>query len=143
MGESSTPLEIAELTIRSRMDELPRVTALLDELGERHALPPAAISMHLVLDEIVSNIVKYAYDDDAIHAIRIALEITRDTIKAEVDDDGRAFDPLSVAEGDTPRSLSDLEIGGEGIRLVRRLMSEVHYARIGGHNRLTLIKRFS
>jgi len=136
-------LETVELVIRNRIEDLAQVTDVLDDLGERHRLPPSALSMHLCLDEILSNIVKYAHAEGAEHPIRIRLLIARESIQAEVEDEGHPFDPLSAPEQNMPASPSEVAIGGQGIRLVRRLMTNVRYARIGGRNRLTLTKQFT
>ena len=70
----SRPMERVELIIRNRSDELPRVIAALDDLVRRHNLPDAALDMHVALDEVLSNIVKYAYDTSASHDIRVRSE---------------------------------------------------------------------
>lgn len=59
---------------------------------------------------------------------------------AQVEDDGAPFDPLSTPCTDIERRVTGGEVGGLGIHIVRNLMSEVRYVRIGGRNRLILKK---
>jgi anti-sigma regulatory factor (Ser/Thr protein kinase) len=130
-----------ELVLRSRLDELPRVIAALDDLMRRHRLPDAALDMHVALDEVLSNIVKYAYGGDAQREIRVRLTLTAGELLAEVEDDGRAFDPLTAPQSDRRLPLAKRKPGGLGISVVKRLMSDVAYTRVDGHNRLTLMRR--
>lgn len=60
---------------------------------------------------------------------------------AEVVDDAPAFDPLAREEPDIDAELDEREVGGLGIHLLRRMMDEVTYARVDGHNRLRFAKR--
>ena len=136
-----TANEQVELVIRNRNDELPRVIEVLDELVRRHDLPGAALDMHVALDEVLSNIVKYAYEDGATHDIRICLSVAADSFTAVVEDDGRAFDPLQVKRPDLDMPLAKRTPGGFGVSILKRLMSDVHYERMDGRNRLTLTRR--
>lgn len=141
MAGESPVLDQLELVIGNRADELPRVVAVLDELVRRHQLPDAALDMHVALDEVLSNIVKYAYADAGAHDIRIRLKVTRCKLEAEVEDDGRAFNPLLARQQDRSMPLAKRSPGGLGVSVVQRLMSELSYTREDGHNRLTLIRQ--
>jgi anti-sigma regulatory factor (Ser/Thr protein kinase) len=57
---------------------------------------------------------------------------------AEVDDDGRPFDPLSVPPPDLEKPIAERMVGGLGIHFIRNIMTEVSYSRAAGHNRLML-----
>lgn len=138
MASTSLPMEEVELIIANRADELPRVTAALDEIVRRHGLPDAALNMHVALDEILSNIVKYAYDDASRHDIRVSLRIGPRMLEVEVEDDGRAFDPLGAEQQDRATPLSTRSPGRVGVSIVKKLMSEVRYRRDGDRNRLTM-----
>ncbi|NJN39733.1 MAG: ATP-binding protein [Gammaproteobacteria bacterium] len=60
-----------------------------------------------------------------------------------MEDDGRPFDPLSVAPANRSGSLRDRRAGGLGVHFVRSLLSKVEYARVGDRNRLTLKRNLS
>jgi serine/threonine-protein kinase RsbW len=136
-------LERIELVIGNRVEELARVSRTVDDLGERHGLPSEALAdMNVSLDEILSNVLRHAYDDPSPREVRITLTAHSDSIRAEVEDDGRPFDPLAVPPPDRPGSLADSKVGGVGIYFVRNLMSHVAYERDGGKNRLLLVKCF-
>ena len=138
---ASTALEEVQLVIRNRSDELPRVIGALDELMRRHKLPDAALDMHVALDEVLSNIVKYAHADAASHDIRVRLKVSAHQLEAEIEDDGKAFDPLQTQQQDRSVPLAQREPGRLGMSIVKRLMSEVAYKRVNGRNRITLVRR--
>ncbi len=75
---------------------------------------------------------------------RIVLRFTHapSELTAEVEDDGRAFDPLARAAPDIEQPIEEREVGGLGIFLVKKLMTEVAYRRDGGKNILTMTKRW-
>lgn len=134
--------EQVEVVMRNHLDDLPLVAQALHALGVRRGLPRnAVVDMKIALDEILSNIVKYGYDDNRVHEIRIRLTVDGSAVEAEIEDDGRAFDPLAVPQPSLSGSLEERHVGGLGMHLVRRLMSEVSYQRVADRNRLVLRRR--
>ena len=132
----------AEIDIHDRLEELPQVSRLLDELAAHHHLPSDAVAdTQVALDEVLTNIAQYAYRDPGDHDIHVAFSVYHDALEVVIEDGGRPFDPLSVPPADRSAPLHDRRVGGLGIHLVRNLMSEAAYARVGETNRLTL-KRF-
>ena len=93
--------------------------------------------LHLVLDEVVSNIV---HSNVKSRATRLGLELglEQGNLTLEVIDNGKAFDPTLVQP---PRgSILDRPVGGLGIQLVRGLMDTVSYARQHGSNHLVMTR---
>ena len=116
-----------------------RVSGLIDRVGKEYALPSEVLTnLRIALDEIVTNIVNYAYRDGASHDITIHCEIRDGRLETTVEDDGVAFDPLRAPPPDLTVPLASREVGGLGVHFVRNLMSAVTYERVGGRNRLTL-----
>ena len=133
------------LTLKNDLAELARVSGVVDEFGERNAIPAAALfDLHLALDEILTNIVSYGYDDDHEHAIIVRLTLAAaqqpQRIDVEVEDDGRPFNPLEAPEPAVNRPLQERPIGGLGIYLVRRVMDSLEYRRQQGKNVLVMRK---
>ena len=119
------------------------VTAALDRWRGENSLPASAVwPFQVALDELLSNTVRCGYaDDPGRHEIEVRFEIRDGFIEVAVQDDAAAFDPLQAPEPDTARPILERPIGGLGILLVRRLMDEVRYERVGDRNLLTLRKR--
>ena len=113
--------------------------------AQRHAevLRPVSSDICVVLDEVVSNIVKYGYGPSAPGEILVVLEMRDSQVELDILDDAPAFNPLERAAPRTDQALEDRPIGGLGIHIVKKLMDEVVYRREGGRNRLTLRKRLA
>jgi serine/threonine-protein kinase RsbW len=89
---------------------------------------------NLVLEEVLTNINKYAFDDDEIHYVQVTLRYEADQLLLAFEDDGKEFNPLLSAPPDLNRSLDRSEAGGLGIHLVRNLADAVEYGRGQGKN---------
>ena len=136
-------MSITEITIVNQVSELARVAGILDRLGaERHLVPEMVADMQIALDEVLTNIIKYAYTDNAEHKIQICLRVIDNVLEAVIEDDGAPFDPLAIRAPDVSAPLHERRVGGVGIHFVRHLMDEVIYERAGERNRLVLRKRF-
>ena len=133
-------MESVSLKIAPSLDQLERITAVVEDLGERDDWPPDLIfKVNLVLDELWVNVVHYS---GATGDVEVSLDADADEVRLEIADDGRPFDPLSEAvEPNLDAPLEERPIGGLGIFLVREMMDELHYRREDGKNRLAMVKR--
>ena len=128
-----------EMRVANDISEIARVVELVDRFAANHNLPNSVvIALNVSLDEILNNIISYAYEDTWRHDIVVRLELRQRTIEAVVEDDGKPFDPLAVS---TPRPQSETTVGGVGLHFVRNLMDELEYAHRDGVNRLRLVKK--
>ena len=94
----------------------------------------------LVFEEIVTNIIRYAFDDGKEHPINVSFARSDSELTLIFDDDGRAFDPRKVPAPDLHRPLAAAPIGGRGIFLVRKNAKRIDYERTSkGRNRLTVV----
>jgi anti-sigma regulatory factor (Ser/Thr protein kinase) len=129
------------VTLFNDRAEVERLSRLVEAFGEAEGLPPDAIfSVNLALDEVVTNIIRYAYDDGERHSIVVRLAFEDGVLSAQVEDDGRAFNPLEMPPPDINASIEDRPIGGLGIHLVRSVMNSVEYRRDDGRNILVMKK---
>ena len=128
-------------TVTNRLEEIRRASALIDAFGEAQGVRRDVLyKINLALDEIVTNIIKHGYDDQARHEITIAVALEGDDVSVRVADDGRAFNPLEVPKPDLTLTLDERPIGGLGIHLVRSMMDGLEYRRENGHNILVMRK---
>ena len=93
-----------------------------------------------VFDELLTNIISYAYEDDREHNIGIKVELSADQLKVSMVDDGIPFNPLGVETPNTALPLEEREIGGLGIHLVRKMMDKVSYRRRIDKNVITVVE---
>ena len=130
------------ISITNAASELARVAVLADQFAAANQLSSEAASdLHVALDEVLTNIIKYGYTDDRAHEISIQLRVEDGMLVAEIQDDGRPFDPLMLPEPDVKAPLMERRVGGVGIHFVRSLMHEVNYRRMADRNRLVLKRR--
>jgi serine/threonine-protein kinase RsbW len=132
---------VIDLVLADRLEDIARVADQVERIGLAHGLPSDVLhDLQVTLDEVLSNIVNHAYTDSQAHRIHVRVWIVPSQVVAEVIDDGRPFDPLSVplaVEG-SPRQRA--LTGGLGIYFVRRLVDDLHYERAGCTNRLVMRK---
>jgi len=94
----------------------------------------------LVFEEIVTNIIRYAFDDSKEHKIDVSFARNDGELTLIFDDGGRPFDPRGVPAPDLHRPLASAPIGGRGIYLVRKTAKRLDYERTQrGRNRLTVV----
>ncbi|MEQ1956162.1 ATP-binding protein [Mesorhizobium sp. CN2-181] len=129
------------LSIANDLAEIGRIAPVIEEFCAEHGLgEEVAHAVNLSLDELLTNTISYGFEDGGQHAIDIALEAAGDRATVTIRDDAVAFDPTEAGDPDLDLDLDDRPIGGLGIHIVRAMMDEVRYARIDGHNQLTLTK---
>jgi anti-sigma regulatory factor (Ser/Thr protein kinase) len=93
----------------------------------------------LVFEEIVTNVIRYGFDDGGAHTIRANAQLKDGDLKLSFDDDGRSFDPTTAPAPAPDYSLGQASIGGRGLILVRAAARALDYERTkDGRNRLTV-----
>lgn len=131
-----------ELTIANDLDELARLAGMVEEFVERLGLPErVAFNLNLCLDELITNIVSYGYDDSHHHDIHVRFALDNGRLITEIIDDGKEYDPFTEApEPDLGLNMEDRPIGGLGVFLVKEFMDRTDYRRDGSKNIVTLEK---
>ena len=89
--------------------------------------------IEVVLEELISNVVRHASDVDD---LSLEARWTDDAVHLTIEDNGAAFDPTAAAAPPAFSTLDQAKLGGRGILLVKRLTQSLHYERIGGCNRI-------
>lgn len=108
--------------------------------GAREAhLPEAqARQLELVIEEILVNISRYSYPEDAPGTMSVTYSVPRPgEIEVEVGDQGVEFDPLAAAPPDLTSDLAQKPVGGLGILLLKSFARTLRYRRQQGWNRLS------
>jgi len=94
--------------------------------------------VNLALEEMITNIIKYGYDDYDSHEIDVDLEILPEEIVAVLKDDGHEFDPLTQEKPAKAATVEEQEPGGLGIHLIKQLVGNMTYKRDGDKNILEI-----
>ncbi len=130
------------VSMHNRLDDIPGV---LDEIGAwigSHEIDDSVRrTMLLVLDDLLANVVTYAYEQEDAHEVEVTVERFADRLSLTVSDDGRPFNPFGVNAPDVTASIEERGVGGLGIHLMRTMMDEYEYTRRTGRNVVTVAKR--
>jgi serine/threonine-protein kinase RsbW len=102
----------------------------------------AGVSSDLVLvgEEVLVNIINYAYPNEKEGEVELCLSIKDNILTFCIIDGGVHFDMNLADDPDITLTVEEKNIGGMGIYLVKHFMDEVRYERKNGKNILTLIK---
>jgi anti-sigma regulatory factor (Ser/Thr protein kinase) len=92
--------------------------------------------LDLVLEEILVNIARYAYEGGA-GDIEVSYSADTDGLMVQVIDQGRSFNPLEAAPPDLTLGLADRPVGGLGVLLVKQIVGSLDYRRENGKNTLS------
>ncbi|HPT04027.1 MAG TPA: ATP-binding protein, partial [Bacteroidales bacterium] len=128
----------------NQVEQLEELAGILETVSEEWDIPmKVSLNLNLVLEELITNIIFYGYDDKNEHLIYIRLYKKDNEIEIQIEDDGKEFNPLLVAEPDIDESIENRKIGGLGIHFVRKIMDSMNYRRSDGKNILTLTKNIA
>jgi anti-sigma regulatory factor (Ser/Thr protein kinase) len=94
--------------------------------------------LNVCLEEMISNIIKYGYDDSNVHEIEVRLEVTSEMITLTIIDDGHKFNPLEAEKPDINADIKHREVGGIGIFLTCKMANKVTYLRKDDKNILKI-----
>ena len=128
------------INIPNRLGEMMRATEALELcLGQWGAGPEARYQAQFAVEELGTNIIKYGYDDQGEHTIRLSVACEADVFRICLEDDGHEFNPCLSPEPDPNLSLQERTPGGWGLSLVRRMLAGLEYARQGDRNVTTVL----
>ena len=133
---------VAEYRLRNNPSESRQIEGWVKSFAETVGLSPTARNaFDLALVEWITNVISYAYEDQREHWITLRFLAAPGQARVEVEDNGRAFNPLDVPPADTAAPLEQRAVGGLGIHMIQQLMDAVEYRRQDARNILTLIRR--
>jgi anti-sigma regulatory factor (Ser/Thr protein kinase) len=131
------------LVIKNKLANIDLVNDRFTAFAHGKEVPKNVVgNVCMAFDELLTNIISYAYQDDDQHDIGIQLYLKQNSIVIIVDDDGLPFNPFQADTPDTQLSIEERDIGGLGIHLIRKIMDNVSYQRKAGQNIVTLTKNF-
>ena len=128
-----------DVRIRNDVSDIGIVRDTLDNLAREFGIPVHALTqLQVALDEVVSNVIKYSWDDGGQHEFLVRITVQPDRVDLEIFDDGRVFDPLT-APAPTPQAQRSRP-GGLGIHMIKKLVDHFVHERIDGRNHTKLSK---
>lgn len=111
---------------------LPALLALVTDLCRRERIDDTTChDLRLIVEEACVNVMHHAYPAGRPGPLALEARIVRDggphRIVFTLEDQGRPFDPLSVAPADTGAGVEARAPGGLGVHLIRQLSYRQHY----------------
>jgi anti-sigma regulatory factor (Ser/Thr protein kinase) len=127
--------------LKSDLSELDTLCQHLETFGQKTGLSKKFIfEVNLVLDELFTNIISYAFDDDGEHIIKVTMTMQNKGLCLSIEDDGKPFNPVEFKTPEVSCSIEECKIGGLGIHIIRKLMDDICYERSENKNVLKLKK---
>jgi anti-sigma regulatory factor (Ser/Thr protein kinase) len=134
---------VFEWSIATDLHALAAVAEQFESAAQSAGIPPTnLLRLTLAVEEVVTNAIKYGYDDGLPGRIDISMRITPGEAEVIIADDGKPFDPASAPEADIDTPIADRHIGGLGIHLIRNFTDSLDYQRRDNRNVLRLTHRF-
>lgn len=133
-----------QLELTNDLSEVARLSSFVKGFCAKLPVDPKTASgLRLALEEVVVNVINYAFPDQEAGTVSIRADSNYHEVRFTVTDAGIPFDPTSVMEADTTLDAETRPIGGLGVLLARKLMDSISYSRRNGQNVLTLTKTIS
>ena len=127
--------------LSNRLSELETLNQKIDKFGVQLGVSNKCLfEIHLVLEELFTNITCHGYRDDKRHWVHVSISCENNIMTIQIEDDGVPFNPLEFKEPDLKSALEDRDIGGLGIHLVKHFIKDCVYERRGNKNILILTK---
>lgn len=131
-----------EKVFKASLDEMTNANIFLEEMLEQSGLSvKAQMDVSIAYEEMFVNVASYAYPK-ALGEVKVIIEIKTGRFEVTLIDSGVPYNPLEKEDPDTSLSADERQIGGLGIFMVKKMMDEVSYEYVDGHNSFTFVKYF-
>ena len=131
--------KVYSFELKNDVSELDFLCRQCEKIGRSIGVSDKSIfEMNLALDELFTNIISYGFKDHQEHTIKINIKVEDDMLDMRIEDDGIPFNPIESRTPDFQCGIEECKIGGLGIHLIKKLMGDIQYRRIGDKNVLIL-----
>jgi serine/threonine-protein kinase RsbW len=132
---------VVRLEIASRFELLDMVQTVLAQISTMLGFDDEAVHyMSVAVRESVVNAIKHGNRRDESKRVGVEFTLHPKALEVQVKDEGKGFDPSSVADCVAPENL--LKADGRGIFFMKQFMDEVSYAfPRGGGTVVRMLKR--
>lgn len=127
-------------SFKRALSSLKLVFQFIDEFEKAADVPEAFMfPMRFAAEEVFTNMVKYNAEGPG--DIELAFQKNGDRLSLElIDQTALPFDITQFPEVDVTRPIEELQPGGLGIHLTKKLMDEISYSFESGRSHTTLVK---
>ena len=134
----------SEKMFDAKKENIEEMLSFIKDFCNKHKFQNDFCSNLLVVgDELFSNIVKYGYENKGGELfIRLLFNEDQKEFVLTVIDKAPEFNQLEVNNSEVGDNVKEQKVGGLGILIVKKIMSQYAYDRINGKNILVLRKKF-
>ncbi len=126
---------------RSLIQEIPAIRKDLNNLQSEWSIPDSEMrQIRLIIEEIFSNVIRYAFTDSKEHLVQVKLKKVDDEIAIQITDDGIPFNPLEYNQKVITDPASSVD-GGMGLTLIKTFSNSITYERVDSKNQLLITKK--
>ena len=130
-----------EIIVPAIVNNIERVTDFINgKLHERKVPLKIQTQLDVVIDELMSNIAKFAYRGKKTGNVSVSIDFDEKAVSMTFRDSGMPFNPIEQTDPDVNAPIEKRKIGGLGLFLVRKTMDELNYEYKDGQNILTIKK---
>ncbi len=130
-----------ELTFDATLENVNKAVEFVSAKTENLPFSPKdKYQIDIAVDEIVSNVARYAYEDKTGN-VTVKAETDENALTITVTDSGIPYNPLEKEDPDITLSAEERGIGGYGIFIVKKVMDSVSYEYKDGQNILKMTKK--
>lgn len=135
--------DLRRLSVPARIENIPAITSFVTQAAEAAGFGETdSFHCQMAVDEACTNIVEHAYAGRDDGRIDVACQVEPGDVTIWITDSGQRFDPAAIPEPDlTGRSVAEIEPGGIGMHLMRKMMDEVEFSFASGQNQLRMRKQ--
>lgn len=127
------------MVLNGNLGELARLTAEIEQFCGQHGLAEdVEFDLVLVLEELFVNSVQHGGCEGMEGAAEVHFTMLADGVALEYADRGTEFDPTRAPATDVTAPIEKRLVGGLGIHLMRQIMRDFEYHRLGGWNRIRM-----
>ncbi len=133
------------LHVPSSTENLSMIRDFVKSIGTQAAMSDMEVAkLEMAVDEACANVIEHAYNSDATQEVSIRATVDENSVRIEVVDTGKGFDPAAVEQLKLEDLVSAKRTGGLGMRLMKSFMDEVHYEMLPGvKNELRMVKHLN
>src|SRR5438105_4757572 len=130
-------MTVSSVAVRNQASELLRLAAFVEQFGAMHHLTTDAVmTVTLVLDEIVANVIRHGQPGE--HDTAVSLSLDGDRLTIDVTDAGIPFNPVDAPPANLDVPIEQRRPGGLGIHIVKTIAETVAYRRLHDRNHLVV-----
>jgi serine/threonine-protein kinase RsbW len=131
------------LKVPSSTENLAMIRDFVSNIGVQVGFNEGEVArLALAVDEACANVIEHAYGLEATHDVTIRAVVDDDTLRFEIIDTGRGFDPAQMQPQEVEELIRQRKSGGLGLRLIRTIMDDVQYRIVPGEkNELRMVKK--